>query len=107
MEQGALMGDEELEHLAITNFDTSPTPAVLSPTSAVPEGLSTNIQLPGVLPYEHMRLNIDQSLPDLAGELVTAQCFQNAEVDQREEELIIIQTDLHQGIYSQPIYVVK
>ena len=99
MEEEAFVGKELQNSNSSTsiNIDTSPTLAVPSLTSDVIEGLPGNIQLPESLPYEHMRLNIDQSLPDLAGELVTAQCLQNAEVSQREEETITIQTELQQG----------
>lgn len=40
---------------------------------------------------------IDEYLSDLAGELVTTQYVQSAEVDQREEAILRIETDLCRG----------
>lgn len=75
----------------------SVSPTVTSP-DRLADGLSNNVPLSG-LPYEHMNFNVGQSLPDLAGELVVAQCSQTAEVDQREETMLKIQTELQEGRY--------
>ena len=53
--------------------------------------------LSGGIPYEYMKLCIEQSLPNLAGEMAAAQCLQNAEVGQKEEEMGMIQTEQQQG----------
>lgn len=40
---------------------------------------------------------IEECLSDLAGEVATTQYVQNAEVDQREEAILSIETDLYRG----------
>ena len=40
---------------------------------------------------------IDESLPNLAGEVVAAQYIHTAEVDQREEDILKIKSTLYRG----------
>lgn len=53
------------------------------------------------LNHQHLkfasRIMIDECLSDLAGEVVATQYVQNAEVDQREEAVQSIETDLYRG----------
>lgn len=103
-QEGALMREGELPSSYRSDFDNlEPTTSevelsVVSPTGSGLDELINNVaglELP-VLPYEH--ISFSQSLPELAGELVMAQCSQNAEVEQREEEVAIIRRELQQGI---------
>ena len=97
----------KLDHISRTNSDSLDVSTVdplkiqfqISPSvinSGSPDGESLP-EFSGRLPYQYMKLGVGQSLPDLAGELMAAQCSQNAEVGQREEEMIMIQTEQYQG----------
>ena len=94
----------KLNHISRTNRDSLDVSSVhsqfrISPSVTnceSPDGESLS-EFSGILPYEYMKFGIGQSLPDLAGELIAAQCSQNAEVGQREEEMITIQTEQHHG----------
>lgn len=97
----------KLNHISRTNSDSLNVRSVdpqfqISPSvtnSGSPDGECVP-EFTGKLPYEYMKLGIGQSLPDLAGELIAAQCSQNAEVGQREEEMMMIQTDQYQGEFD-------
>ena len=52
---------------------------------------------PGALSECGRSTVIVDCLSDLAGEVATTQYVQNAEVDQREETILSIQTDLYRG----------
>ena len=97
----------KLNHISGSNLDSLDVSSVdplkiqfqVSPSvtnSGSPDGESLP-EFSGRLPYEYIKFGIGQSLPDLAGELIAAQSSQNAEVGQREEEMITIQTEQHQG----------
>lgn len=107
MEQEGPLGKEELEeiyHSPSTDFESLDRSLVNSPemqfppsTSVKDTALFPRPEFPGGLPYEYMKVGVEQSLPDLAGELIAAQCLQSTEVGQREEEMLRIQNELWRG----------